>query len=916
MNKLLKITAVAVCVLLAAALLLPFVFEGKIVETVKREANAKLCARLDFEKLDVSLLRHFPHASLDLKGLTLVGEERFEGDTIAVADRISVVVNVMSLFSGQGFEVTKVLLARPSVHARKLADGAVNWNVLKRFKGQAGLPEPQESSSLPSSFRLLVRDVRITDASVCYEDDSTQMRFSASPASFRLRGDLSAAESELDLRFRAKNMRLVSGGVPLLGGAEGELDAVIVADLEQKRFSFARNTLRLNAIEMALDGWADFSEPDAVSMDLTAGFRKVQFKDVLSMIPAFYVRDFRNLSASGELSLSAWARGRMAGNTVPAFEVKLGVKEGGFQYSSLPKAVTGINVEALVANKGGTMDDTKVEMPSLTLQMGGNSLRASFLASHPFTDMRFDASVSGHVDLGEIHEVYPLEKGEEFEGSVTADVRIAGRMSDIERQRYESIDASGTFVVEKLLARLDGLPQVCIRRAAASITPANMTLGELNVTVGRSDLTANGQLTDYIGYLLHGTTLSGRLYVKSDLLDLNEIMAPAETSGTSPNREMDVQEPSETASEVLVVPGNLNLALSSELHEVRFQKMKIMDFSGSLSMTGGGVTLDNLKMDAFGGRVMASGRYSTAADPLRPDLRLSLDMERASFQKTFEELETVRQFVPLFEKTGGSYSMKLGLTTRLDSSMSPDLKTLDAKGEIGSQDIRIQHIEAFSKLADALHYEPLREIEAKDVKIRFTVSGGRVATEPFDLRIGGAVVNLSGTTGLDRTIDYKARITLPAGAAGGVLTTLNVGIGGTFSEPKITLGVKEAAQEVLKNLVDEQVRKLTGSSTLEEEIGKQHEKLETAVDEQKERLAAEVRNEVLNLRSKAHQAGEKLVQAAEEQRAKLVAGAKNPLAKVAAEKAGDKLVAAAQEQAAKLASEAEARVAELMEVQQ
>lgn len=51
-----------------------------------------------------------------------------------------------------------------------------------------------------------------------------------------------------------------------------------------------------------------------------------------------------------------------------------------------------------------------------------------------------------------------------------------------------------------------------------------MTLGEFGLTVGRSDLSANGQLTGYIGYLLRDDVLSGRLYVKSELLDLNEIM--------------------------------------------------------------------------------------------------------------------------------------------------------------------------------------------------------------------------------------------------------------------------------------------------------------------------------------------------------------------------------------------------------
>lgn len=79
-------------------------------------------------------------------------------------------------------------------------------------------------------------------------------------------------------------MRFVSGGIPLLSGAEAELVAVIDADLANSRFTFSRNTLRLNAISVGLDGWVELGD-DAVAMDLTAGCDKVQFKDVLSLIP-------------------------------------------------------------------------------------------------------------------------------------------------------------------------------------------------------------------------------------------------------------------------------------------------------------------------------------------------------------------------------------------------------------------------------------------------------------------------------------------------------------------------------------------------------------------------------------------------------------------------------------------------------
>ena len=137
MKKIVKIVAIVVAVVLVAAFVAPMLLRGKIAQIVKREANEMFDARVDFEKLDISLLRHFPNASVELKGLTLVGVDRFEGDTIVAARRISVVVNLMSLFGDSGFEVTKVILASPAVHAHKRADGSVSWDVMKPAEAPA-----------------------------------------------------------------------------------------------------------------------------------------------------------------------------------------------------------------------------------------------------------------------------------------------------------------------------------------------------------------------------------------------------------------------------------------------------------------------------------------------------------------------------------------------------------------------------------------------------------------------------------------------------------------------------------------------------------------------------------------------------------------------------------------------------------
>ena len=878
MKKFLKIVAIVAVVFIAVALVVPLALKSKVGDIVKKEASELLTAEVDFRSLDLSLLRHFPHASVELEGLTVVCAAPFEGDTLASVGRISVVVDLMSLFGDSGYEVTKLLVDKAHLHARKLADGSVNWDVMKPSDEPAEEKEPAEADE-PSAFRLRMRDVRLSEAVVRYEDDSTGMRAGVDPLDLRLSGDLSGERSDLDLRLEAHRLSYAAGGVALLRDADLTADVTLDADLKNKRFTFSDNRLSLNAIALSLDGWVALAD-DRTEMDVRVNSSKVEFRDVLSLVPAFYTRDFENLTASGQLTLDAWAKGVLAGDRLPAFETTLAVRDGSFKYASLPKAVTGITIDARAANPGGTADATTVDVPTFALTMAGNALRGSFSAATPMSDLRFKAAAAGKVDLGAVEEVYPLGDSIALAGVVTADMQASGRMSDIERERYEAIAASGRLTVEGVTAALAGLPEVKVRRAAMSVSPAALTLSELGVTVGRSDIEASGTLSNYIGYLLRDQTLRGRLDVRSSLLDLNELLGDASEASADTGA---AAAPADTAAmRAVVVPQNLDLALGASLKKILFQKMVLDDFTGSLTVAKGTVSMNRLAMNAFGGRMSASGSYSTAADAQRPALKLKAEIADASFSTTFDQLDVVRRMVPLFEKTGGDYSMSLDLATRLTQTMDPDYATLQADGAIRSKNIRVQNIAVFDQLAAALKNDALRRIEAKDVDIRFTIRDGRIATQPFDLSVGGISLNLSGSTGLDQTIDYTARVTLPEGSAGGILTAVDVGIGGSFSSPKITLDVKNAVKDAVSNAIGEKLGLSVGSSE-----GK-------SADE---------------IRADAKAKGDKLVEEARAQRDKLVGKASGKLARIAAQASGDALVSAAEKQAQKLMEQAEQQIA-------
>ncbi|MBR7169790.1 MAG: AsmA family protein [Alistipes sp.] len=901
MKRFLKITLWTLGILLLVAWIAPMALRGKISQIVKEEANALLKARFDFELLDISLLRHFPNASLELRGMTLVGVERFEGDTIVSADRISVVVNPFSLLGDEGIVVKKVILARPTVHGHKLSDGAVNWDVMKPSEepeSEVVVVEEPASEASASSFRLALRDFRIREAELRYEDDSTHLAASVSPLNLRLRGDLSAAQSTLDLQLEMERLNVQSGVVKLLHEAELALDAAVAADLEKSHFTLSENSLRLNAITLTLDGWAQLLPDGAIDMDLKAGTREVQFKDVLSMIPAFYTKEFKNLTAGGELDLSCWIKGRMQGAQLPAFELKGSVRDGRFQYASLPKAVTDIQVAARVANPGAEMDRTEVDLSQFSLKMAGNAVSANFYATNLMSDPYLKGAIRGEVNLGTIKEVYPLEDMT-LQGTITADLKAAGRISDVEQQRYDALQASGTMVVEQMKLTMASLPPVALERVAATITPQAMTLGELSLQVGRSDLAANGQLVNYLGYLMRDAQLSGRLYVKSNLLDLNELMSamaseePADDASqpTATPQTAATTNPADAAMAV-AIPANLDLSLATDLKQILFQKMTIDGVQGEVTLRDSALSLNKLNMGLFGGRATASGRYAAPAEA-DPTFRVNLGLKDASFEQTFEQLELVQKMVPIFAKTGGVYALSLDLTTALDQTLTPIATSVNASGELSSANIRLQNIGVLDALSKAVGTTKLTKWEANNVLVKFAIRDGRLETKPFDVKIDDTKITFSGSTGLDETIDYTAEVSLPEKATKGKLSKVDVQIGGTFAKPEIRVDMKAAAEEAAKNIVNEQVQRLTGSETLSEEVAKQAD----------------------TLRARAARAGAKLVEEAEKQAAKLAeeGAKKGGVAKIAAEAAGKKLVSEAQKQADKLQAAAEEQISRLTE---
>ena len=165
---------------------------------------------VEFESLDISLLRHFPKASLELVDYSVTGVGEFEGQTLVAGERIEVAVDVMSIF-GESFEISKVWLLSPKINGVVTKGGAVNWDIMKPTDAEADVEVESVEEESDSVFKLSLKSLSIEKGEVAYTDSQSNMTFRTAPVNLFVSGDLSAATTTLNVDASAGNITFISG---------------------------------------------------------------------------------------------------------------------------------------------------------------------------------------------------------------------------------------------------------------------------------------------------------------------------------------------------------------------------------------------------------------------------------------------------------------------------------------------------------------------------------------------------------------------------------------------------------------------------------------------------------------------------------------------------------------------------------
>lgn len=814
MKKALKIIGFVVLGIIIILVAAPFLFQSQIKDYVRKTANESVNAEIAFSDIGLNLFRSFPQATVVIEDFSVINKAPFAGDTLASGKEALLEMSIKELFKSS--DETKVLdelrLNKAYVNIKVDSLGNANYDIAKEDNSQN-----TKDDTTSTGFSLDLQHYEINDSRLKYLDEGQKLLLDIEELNHHGTGDFSLAKSELDTESDAL-VSLTFDGVNYLNRNKLSLDALIQMDLENMRYTFLENKAMVNQLPLTFEGWVQLNE-NSNEINLSFQTPSSDFKNFLAVIPEIYAKNIENVETSGDFILEGNIQGIIDETYIPKIDIKVSSNNASFKYPDLPKSVEDINIDLEVLNKTGLLDDTYLTFDNVTFRIDQDRFAANGSVKNLMGNMLVNMALKGKLNLANLEKAYPLELEQDLNGILTADVSTQFDMNTIEKEQYQNVKSSGTANIKDFRYSSPEIPnEVKIATATLNFNQGNVTVPELKLTTGQTDLSASGNIQNLMGFLFTDQKLKGNFKVNSNVFAVNDFMIAEDE--TKSETEKPKENKAEKPAEKVKIPSFLDTELAFQVNTLIYDNLKLKDAKGSIILRDETATLKNISTNIFDGSIALNGKVSTKGETSSFDMDLNLNS--LNIAESFTGLDMLKGLAPIAKALEGKLQTNLKLKGNLNDDLTPQLNTLagNALAEILTAKVDPEKLPLLSRLDQEVKFINLDNINLEKLKTHLTFNDGKVAIEPFNFDVKGMNVEVSGSHGFDMDMNYNLKLDVPAKMLGSQLgstlsrlsgeelqntsVALPIGLNGTFQNPQIKINMEQAITDLTQRIVAKQ----------------------------------------------------------------------------------------------------------------
>ena len=824
MKKIVKIVVSILLVLVIALAAIPFLFQDKLVALVKETINNNVNAKVEFSDANLSLLKNFPKASVELKNVTVTNFAPFEGDTLVYSESIQIKLKITEIFKSANSQLNVQSFAIDNSLVNIMIDenGNTNYDIAKKDVNVTSDTKEETEQASSSNFKLSLNSYEVTNATIKYSDKKGKMNMVLSDFNHSGSGDFSQKTTELDTKTTT-SVLFERGETKLINNQHLDLNAILALDLENSKYAFLKNEAHINQLPLTFDGYVQLNKDESQDVNINFKTPSSDFKNFLALIPEEYAKNISDVKTSGDFSVIGKIEGKVTEKTIPTIDVSITSNNASFKYPSLPKSVNNIHIDTQIKNTSGNVDDTYVSINRLAFNIDENKFSGNAKISNLTKNPYINTTINGKIDLSHINKVYPLELENELSGIINANLTSKFDIDAVQNNKYERIKNSGKLeITDFLFSGKEMANPLKINSAKVDFAPSKISLTNFDAITGTSDLKATGTINNLLGFILSDKNLQGTFNLNSDSFKVSDFMTTDTTTESDKPKEEETVK-TDKPKENLKIPAFLDCVVNANAKEVFYDNLKLENVKGTLIIKDQKATLKDVNGGMFGGNIALNGAVDTK--PEKSVFDVDMGIKSFNISDSFKNIELFKMLSPIATVLQGKLNTDINLSGSLKDDFTPNLASVSGKAlaEILATNVEPKNSKALSLLDQNLGFVDLKKLDLKDIKTNLSFENGKVNVKPFKLKYQDIDIEVAGSHSFDQLMDYNATFNVPAKYLGSEVTGLlskldskdqNVSVpvtanfSGSFTNPTVKTDLNSAVSNLTSQLIQKQKNSL------------------------------------------------------------------------------------------------------------
>lgn len=755
---------------------------------------------------------------------------KFDKDEFLSLDNVRLKVNIFDLLSSK-LNIKYIILDHPKIYLEVTPEGKSNYGTAG--KTDRGIDTVKAKIRKIPGGELLLSSLEINNLEIEYVNKKSDIRLLIVGLNLETNVHSKPQQQSIEIEGSTIIKKLSYGTINTLYLIDQPIDGALklVYEMDNDILKIDNINAKVRDLPLTTTGSISGFQTESMNFNLTVASPAVQMSQLLSLVPPEMLKNTQGLESSGDVKFSTAIRGTLSETSTPGVIGSFTVSNGKIKYESLAKSISNINIAGSFERPeahGNVAPIGKFSLHKFGALLGNNEVGGKLSVTN-FDDPIISAWFVGAMNLTEVKDFYPLEKGTELTGLLKGEVSIDGPVKS-----PQAIKANGNIEFRDVTIKTATSPKP-LRNLAGTITFNNRLIEskQLAMNIGESDLSLAFVMKNYLALVLEDAKKAAGKPTASITLTSKQLRTIDLISEEKPSTIANEKEQT-NETKAMFLPG-IDVDANVSIKKLATQKFEFTNAIGSLSIVDGIITLKNFSVNAFQGTVLSKGMLDLTNMNKRP---FNLDLEIVGVEAN----SILSKFTSFGNNLFGKFNMNTNLKGDLDDTLGLNTQTLVGEGKVQIFDGKLLGFPLTTKLADYTGIDEMREINFKNWSNAFSISDGRVNIRDLKVSSNISDFSMNGYHGLDGAMAYALNVKLPESASNRVKLSgvadqllqffkdndkrinLNFDVSGTTASPSLHLNTK-AQEEMAMQALEKEKQKLLdqGKKKVEDELKKKVE---------------------------------------------------------------------------------------------